>query len=92
MSEELKNASYTLARTLMAAAFIDPALGFVMLITVAYCIGEISSVLASPTGYPFIQIFFNSTGSYAGTNPMVRHYDSAFLCTIYEAFADRRCS
>ena len=27
-------------------------------------------VLTTPTGYPFIQIFFNSTKSYAGTNAM----------------------
>src|SRR6202041_1463348 len=32
--------------------------------------GDQASILATTTGYPFIQIFFNVTGSYSGTNAM----------------------
>ena len=32
--------------------------------------GDVSTVLASKTGFPFIDLFYNSTKSYAGTNVM----------------------
>ena len=40
---------------------INGALGFVMLITLCFCIGDVDSVLATPTGYPFIEVFYNAT-------------------------------
>ena len=39
---------------------------FGLLITYLFCIGNISDAIASPTGYPFIYVFQNSTGSVAG--------------------------
>ena len=55
---------------MMSAVVVNSVLGFVMLVTICFTLGDIDSILASPTGYPFIQVFFNSTGSYAGTNVM----------------------
>ncbi|KAK5123749.1 hypothetical protein LTR85_002385 [Meristemomyces frigidus] len=71
MAEELQDASYTLPRTMIRTTLINGALGFVMVITVCYCIGDVDTVLATPTGYGFIQIFYDSTGSLAATNAMV---------------------
>lgn len=39
-----------------------------MAVTLCFTLGDVTEVLSTPTGYPFIQIFFNVTHSYAGTN------------------------
>ncbi|KAL3703931.1 hypothetical protein TMatcc_009621 [Talaromyces marneffei ATCC 18224] len=70
MSEEIRNAGETLPKAMMSAVVVNAVLGFVMLVTICFTLGDVDSILASPTGYPFIQVFFNSTGSYAGTNVM----------------------
>lgn len=44
--------------------------GFVMLVTVCFTLGDINDILATKTGYPFIQVFYNATNSLPGTNTM----------------------
>jgi hypothetical protein len=56
---------------MMSAVGINGVLGFVMLVTLCFTLGDITEVLATPTGYPFIQIFFNTTQSYSATNVLV---------------------
>lgn len=70
MAEELQDAAYTLPRVMTLATFANGLMAFVMLIAICYCIGDIEAVLSTPTGYPFIQIFYNTTGSLAATNAM----------------------
>jgi len=41
-----------------------------MLVTLCFTLGEAEAVLHSATGFPFIQIFYNTTGSLAATNAM----------------------
>jgi amino acid transporter len=54
----------------MSGVAVNGTLGFLMIITLCFTLGDVSSILATPTGYPFIQIFFNTTQSYAATNVM----------------------
>lgn len=45
-----------------------------MIIALLFCMGDATELLSSPVslaGYPFIQIYYNATQSYAGTNAMV---------------------
>ena len=42
---------------------LNGATGFVMIVTFAFCVGDIDQVMASTTGFAFIQVFLNSTGS-----------------------------
>ncbi|RMY19827.1 hypothetical protein D0866_12698 [Hortaea werneckii] len=70
MAEELQDAAYSLPRVMTLATFANGLMAFVMLIAICYCIGDIDAVLSTPTGYPFIQIFCNTTGSLAATNAM----------------------
>lgn len=42
----------------------------VMGVTFVFCIGDIDSVLDSPTNQPFIQVFYNATQSNAGATVM----------------------
>ena len=38
--------------------------------TFVYTIGDLEEVLATPTGFPFIQVFYNATGSKRGATGM----------------------
>jgi choline transport protein len=66
MSEELKDASKQIPRTMIWTTFINGALGFVLIVTFCMTLGDVNSVIDTPTGQPYIQVFFNATQSYAG--------------------------
>ncbi|KAL8670211.1 MAG: hypothetical protein Q9168_005244, partial [Polycauliona sp. 1 TL-2023] len=54
-SEEVRNASKTIPRIMLATLIGNGTFGFVMLVTLCFCIGNLEEVLATPLGYPFIQ-------------------------------------
>ncbi|RMZ86823.1 hypothetical protein DV736_g5952, partial [Chaetothyriales sp. CBS 134916] len=86
MSEEIKDASITLPRAIMTSAFFNGTLGWVMTITFAFCLGDLLSIVESPTGYPVIQVFYNSTNSHAGasilTALIIINITSACISTV----------
>lgn len=51
---------------------INGAAGFVMTVTFAFCISamDLGEVLSTPTGYPFIQVFYNVTGTAGGASAL----------------------
>ncbi|KAJ5810034.1 uncharacterized protein N7503_002252 [Penicillium pulvis] len=63
MSEEIRDASRVLPLGMVWTLVLNGSTGFVMIVTLAFCVGDIDEVLASTTGFPFIQVFLNSTGS-----------------------------
>ena len=71
VGEEIKDASITLPRAIMGSVLLNASLTFVMIVTLCFTLGDTASILATTTGYPFIQVIFNATQSYAGTNVMV---------------------
>jgi choline transport protein len=70
MCEEIKNASTVVPQSLMASIGINGVLGFTMLIAILFCIGDIDAALSTPTGFPFIEIFYQAAGSAAGATAM----------------------
>jgi choline transport protein len=54
----------------MGSVVLNVCLVFIVVVTICFTIGDQAAVLASATGYPFIQVFFNATQSYAATNVM----------------------
>ncbi len=70
-AEEIKDASRTLPRAIMYGVALNSMLGLMLLVTMCFCLGDVASVIETPTGYPFIQIFYNTTKSLTGTNIMV---------------------
>ena len=71
MAEELQEAAYTLPRILTVATAINGALMFIMAITFCYTAGpDLGPILGTKTGYPFIELFYVTTGSLAATNAM----------------------
>lgn len=86
MSEEIKDASIVLPKAIMWAASINGTLGFVMIITFCFTLGSVFDIIESPTGYPFIQVFYNVTNSNAGASVMtailIVNITSACISTV----------
>lgn len=55
----------------MWSLVINGTLAFLMGVTLIFTLGDVDSVLSTVTYNPFIQVFYNATQSYAGTNTMV---------------------
>ena len=71
IAEEIKDASETLPRAMTWAVLLNAILGFIMVLTLCFTMGDATSILETDTLFPFIQIFYNTTQSYAATNVMV---------------------
>ena len=56
LAEELKDASRILPLSMMWTAVLNGVLGWIMLVTFCFCIGDVETALETPTGYPFIQV------------------------------------
>ena len=70
MSEEIHNAAVIVPRSILGSLVLNGCLGFGMLIATLFCLGDIEAALESPTGYPFMEIFYQATGSRAATAVM----------------------
>lgn len=70
MSEELRDASKTLPRSMLWTTLINGSMGFVMLVTFCSVLGSIDDALASPTKQAYLYVFYNSTQSVAGASAM----------------------
>ncbi|KAF2454066.1 GABA permease [Lineolata rhizophorae] len=66
MTEEILNARKQAPRAIIMSVWIGTVTGFVFLITVCFCIGDIAETANSSTGVPLVQIFYDATGSVAG--------------------------
>ncbi|KAF2772311.1 amino acid transporter-like protein [Teratosphaeria nubilosa] len=70
MSEELQDASANMPKSIMWTVGPNAAFGFLMAVTMIFTLGDAEAVLETPTGQPFIQVFYNSVRSKAGANVM----------------------
>lgn len=70
MSEETKDASATLPKAIMGSVYLNVTLVFIMSVTICFTLGDPTAALDGVTGYPFIQMFYNATESYAVTNTL----------------------
>jgi choline transport protein len=67
MAEEVSHAARTIPRAICAGMIVNGLIGFGMMVTTLYCLGDAQSVFDTDTGFPFIQIFYNSVGNVGGT-------------------------
>lgn len=70
MAEEIKNAPKILPRAMMWTIVANGGMGFIMLVTFLYTMGDVEAALASPTGFPIIEVFRNVTGSTGGATAL----------------------
>jgi amino acid transporter len=72
--------------------FLNGILGIAAFIAILFSVGDIQAALDSPTGYPFIEIFFSATHSRSGTTAMAVVLIVLIICATfgYVASASRQ--
>ncbi|KAF2002121.1 amino acid transporter [Amniculicola lignicola CBS 123094] len=70
MSEEVRDASKILPRAMIWTILTNGIMGFIMIITFAFTLGNLDDALASPTRQPFLHVFYTATKSRAGATIM----------------------
>lgn len=93
MSEEIQNAALVVPRSIMCSIFINGALGFAVLLVTLFSLNNVEKALKTPTHYPYMQVFLDSTGSVTGATAMASIITvMAFSCNIgMLATASRMC-
>ncbi|KAJ4374776.1 hypothetical protein N0V83_001852 [Neocucurbitaria cava] len=70
MTEEIKDARKQAPRAIVMSVYIGFFTGFIWLVALCFCIGDLETTGSTPTGVPVIEIIFNSLGSVAGTSTL----------------------
>ena len=71
LAEEVSNATVNIPRAILGAMLINGAVGFITMVTLLYCLGDVEKVLNTATGLPFVQVFADSVQNIAGATVMV---------------------
>lgn len=80
---ELQDAAKVVPKSMIWSTFLNGALYWIMIVTVCSTMGSLEDDLASATGYPFIQVFYNATGSKSSTTAMAVFVLLVFMaCTL----------
>ena len=69
--EEVENATTVVPWCMVVTILLNGSLAFGIVIAFLFCMGDMAEVLQSPTGFDFIQVFYNVTGSLGGSSTMV---------------------
>ncbi|KAF2134784.1 GABA permease [Dothidotthia symphoricarpi CBS 119687] len=70
MTEEIKDARKQAPRAIIMSVYIGFFTGFIWLIALCFCIGDLETTGATPTGVPVIEIIYHSTKSIAGASTL----------------------
>lgn len=74
MAEEIRGANVVIPWCLVSTTLLNGILGFAMLIAILFVTVNIEGVLETSTGvlgFPYMQIFYDATGSLSGASTMV---------------------
>ncbi|PGH04402.1 hypothetical protein GX51_03561 [Blastomyces parvus] len=70
IAEEIKDASKVVPWCMISTALINGSLGFLMLITYLFTMGDLDEVIKAEAGFSFITAFLNATGSKGATTAL----------------------
>jgi choline transport protein len=70
MTEEIKNARKQAPRAIILSVYIGAMTGFIFLISLCFCMGDLEKTANTPTGVPVIEIFYHSTKSVGGASAL----------------------
>ena len=66
MAEELDNPARYVPIAMVGSVAVNGMMGLVYCVVLLFCLGDLDELLATTTGFPFMQLFLNSTKSRAG--------------------------
>ena len=69
-AEKIRDSSRVLPLGMVWALILNGSTGFIMIVTFAFCVGDIDKVMETKTGFAFIQVFLNATGSVRAASGM----------------------
>ncbi|RMY59087.1 hypothetical protein D0863_12058 [Hortaea werneckii] len=87
LAEETRDASRSVPRMMVGTVLLNGAMGFVMVVTFAFCITDLEAVVSSESPFPFVDVFLSATGSRAGTVCMTLIPIILSVCTSLNAIA-----
>ncbi|KAJ5815789.1 hypothetical protein N7447_008022 [Penicillium robsamsonii] len=85
LSEEMPKPSRNVPLAMLGSVIINGVIGLVYAIVLLFSLGDIESLLQSKTGFPFMQLFLNITGSPAGASVL------ALCITLIAMAANAAC-
>ncbi|RMY16402.1 hypothetical protein D0868_00336 [Hortaea werneckii] len=71
MADEVKDAPRKVPQAMWGATVLSGIVGFIFIVVLMFCLGDVDKVSNSPTGLPIIETLYEATGSKAGTVFMV---------------------
>lgn len=63
LAEEVSDAAVNIPRVITTSMLLNGVIGFVMMVTLLFCLGDVNTVLNTETGFPFIQVFHDNIKS-----------------------------
>ena len=70
MCEEIINATTVVPRAMMFSIAVNGILGFAITVAICFCLGDIETALDSPTGFPFLEMFYRATNNLSSATAM----------------------
>ena len=83
LAEEVRNASTVVPWAMIGTILLNGSLGFAMTIAFSFTLGDMETDLKSPTGFNFIQVFFDATNSHAGASVMTAILIALVVCASF---------
>lgn len=68
LAEELPEPARFVPIAMIGSVAVNGFIGFIYCIMLLFCLGDLNELLATTTGFPFMQLFLNSTRSQAGAS------------------------
>ena len=87
MSEEIQGAAIVVPRSIMMSIVLNGSMGFGMALALLFCLGDIEAALETPTGYPFIEIFYQGVQSITGASLMTAIVLTLAICSTVGTMA-----
>ena len=72
---------------MMMAVVLNTVLALGFLITVLFCVGDVTAAVSTPTGFPIIQILYQATGSRAGATVITCMILFSTMIALFGVFA-----
>ena len=71
LGEEVRNSATVVPRSMIYAFYISGVLAFGMSIAILFSVGDLKTILNTPTNFPIIQIFYVATKSKRATTAII---------------------